>query len=244
MNTLPDVSVIVPLYNEENRLPACIGKWQNYRAGNSVAMELILVPNGCTDKTEQYSHYYALTRPWVRVLTIMGRGKGAAVREGMLAARGQLCYMADVDLSAPIREICKFRQAIAQGVDVVIGSRAVDSAQVQVSVKRWVIGRAFHAITNLVVPGILDTQCGFKMFTARAAREIFSLTNLRGLAFDVEVLYLARRMGFSVAELPVEWAENSDSRVRLVNDSVQMLWDVLRVPLVHAQSPSLKKTPA
>lgn len=232
----PELSIVVPLHNEEQRLPGCMARLISYVETNLIQAEIILVHNGCTDGTLPLAVRYRDTvRPWVRVLPIAGRGKGAAVRAGMLAARAPLVYMADVDLSAPIREFRKFLEFSEHGFDVVIGSREKDGAQVTTTLKRRVIGRAFHALASLVAPGFSDTQCGFKLFKRPAAQEIFTRAKINGLAFDVEVLYLARRLGYTVAEIPIEWENNADSRVDLIRDPLLMFSDVLKIPLSHAR---------
>jgi dolichyl-phosphate beta-glucosyltransferase len=151
----------------------------------------------------------------------------------MLAARGKYRYMADCDLSTPVREIANFMRAIDDWQDVVIGSREMQREAVKATFKRRVIGRAFHLLTGALVPGVRDTQCGFKMFTGAAAETIFSRAKINGMAFDVEALYLARRLGYRVKEMPVPWEHDPDSRVNLVTDSLQMLKDVLTIPLMQ-----------
>lgn len=240
----PELSIVVPLYNEEKRLPGCMARLISYVEINLIQAEIILVPNGCTDGTLELAHrYHEAVRPWVRVLHIPTRGKGAAVRTGVLSARGELIYMADVDLSAPIREFRKFLEFSEHGFDVVIGSREKDGARVTTSAKRRLVGRVFNLFTRALAPGIQDTQCGFKLFKARAARDIFERVTINGWAFDVEVLYLARRLGYTVAEIPIEWENDPDTRVNLVPDSMAMLADVIKIPLSHAR-PLSPKVPA
>lgn len=243
MRSDPDLTVVVPLCNEEKRLFGCMARLINQLRINMIPAEIILVCNGCTDRTEELCLRYAGQHKWIRVLTISARGKGAAVRTGMLAARGKMVYMADVDLSTPVKEIANFIKAHEGGFDIVIGSREQDRSKVKATVKRRVIGRAFHLLTSLLVPGIQDTQCGFKLFSAQAAKDIFAKSTVNGMAFDVEALYLARRMGYTVCEMPVIWEDNPDSRVNLFTDSLEMLVDVLKIPLSHAH-PISTKVPA
>lgn len=240
----PELSIVVPLYNEEKRLPGCMARLVSYVETNMIQAEIILVPNGCSDGTVDLAFRYRETvRPWIVVHPIPGRGKGAAVRAGMLLARGKLIYMADVDLSTPIREFRNFLEFQEHGFDVVIGSREKEGAQVSTTLKRRVIGRVFHAITSLIIPGFSDTQCGFKLFTRQAAKDIFNRAKINSMAFDVEALYLARRLGYTVAEIPVQWENDCDTRVNLIPDSLAMLADVLKIPLSHAR-PIAPKVPA
>jgi dolichyl-phosphate beta-glucosyltransferase len=238
-----DLSVVVPLYNEIGRLGRCMTALVNQLSVNLVNYEIILVSNGCTDGTIGLAEWYAGINPRVRALSIPERGKGAAVRSGMLAARGRLVYMCDVDLSTPVKEIARFSELMSYGFDVVIGSREVRRELVQATVKRRLIGRAFHLLTAVLVPGVQDTQCGFKMFTRQAARAIFAECKIDGLAFDVEALHLAQRMGYTIYEMPVQWEHDADSRVRLVGDSAQMLKDVGRIPFLHSGK-EYEKSPA
>jgi dolichyl-phosphate beta-glucosyltransferase len=244
MRSEPELSVVVPLYNEEKRLYGCMARLISQLRLNLIPAEIILVCNGCTDRTEELARRYAGQHKWIHVLSIAERGKGAAVRAGMLTARGKMVYMADVDLSTPAKEIYRFMVVHEQfGFDVVVGSREIDRSKVKATFKRRVIGRCFHLLTALLVPGIQDTQCGFKLFSAAAAKDIFSNATVNGLAFDVEALYLARRMGYTIYELPVTWEDNPDSRVNLFTDSLEMLTDVLKIPLSHAR-PISAKVPA
>ena len=231
----PVLSIVVPLHNEERRLPACMASLITQIEISGLQAEIILVPNGCGDRTTELAiRYHETVRPWVRVLALRERGKGAAVRNGMLTARGKFIYMADVDLSTPAREILNFLDACEHGYDVVIGSRELCPERTQTTPKRRAIGRVFHLATRVLVPGVRDTQCGFKMFRREAAQRIFRQASINGLAFDVEALYLARRLGLSILEISVDWKNDPDSRVRMLVDSPGMLMDVLTLPLRHA----------
>jgi dolichyl-phosphate beta-glucosyltransferase len=224
------ISIIIPCLNETQRLPGCIEQIKRFKLRYPEPIELIIADNGSTDGTSALARWYHLNNPWIHPIRTEQRGKGLAVKMGMDKAMGNYLYMADVDLSTPITELPKFMDAI-RDADIVIGSRAGD--KVITSVKRWVIGRAFHLVTSSIVPGIYDTQCGFKLFRRDAGIKLASQMKLTGLAFDVELLYLARRANFRVSELPVEWRRNSDSRVRLGVDSLAMLRDVLKIPYLH-----------
>jgi dolichyl-phosphate beta-glucosyltransferase len=220
------LSVIVPLHNEQARLEPCLEKLIPHATRYNC--EIILVDNGSTDDTWKMCKVAkSIYRP-VHAIHLDERGKGLAVRTGMLAAQGRYRYMCDADLSTPAKEIHRFIEK-ARIYDVVIGSRELDRTFVKTTPLRRFIGRAFHKLVGSLVPGVLDTQCGFKMFRDYAAKTIFDNAAVNGMAFDVEALSLARRDGYSVYEMPVAWEHDPSSRVRLVGDSLEMLRDVLRL---------------
>jgi glycosyltransferase involved in cell wall biosynthesis len=220
----PFISVIIPAHNEASRLDRCIGSWIKYFWDEtSFKYELIIVENGSTDNTAAIADGWAMESVGVRSLTIPMRGKGAAVRTGMLAAMGRYAYMADVDLATPPEELVRFLVAMP-GHEIVIGSRPF----METSVLRKIVSAAFHSITRILVP-YSDTQCGFKLFRTADAQQIFRLAHVDGCAFDVEALYIARSLGMRVAELPVPWTADKESRIRLVRDSLQMFRDVLMI---------------
>jgi dolichyl-phosphate beta-glucosyltransferase len=208
------VSIIVPAYNEEKRLPATLRKIREYLAGSSWdASEIIVVDDGSRDTTAQIA-----AKAGARVLHNPGnRGKGYAVRHGMLAAKGDWALLTDADLSAPIEELDKLWEAAeSQGAPVVIGSRALDRSLIGVRQPafRDFSGRVFNLVMRAVT-GLpyRDTQCGFKLFQAPAAREIFSRQRLEGFGFDVEVLFIARRLGCKCLEIPVRWNDVAGTKV-------------------------------
>lgn len=235
MITKPYLSVIIPAHNEEGRLDTCLYKLMPHVT--RYHCEIIVVNNGSTDHTHDACDVLqGMYRP-LRVIHLEQRGKGLAVRTGMLAATGRYRYMCDVDLSTPAKEIHRFIEK-ARVFDVVIGSRELDRSTVQTSLKRRMIGRVFHSFVSGLLPDIQDTQCGFKIFRDDAAMRIFEECEIDSLAFDVEALYLARLHGYSVHEMPVTWAQDMDSRVRLVDDSLIMLRDVIGLTLRSASLPA------
>lgn len=233
MNIPTYLSIIVPVHNEQARLENCIEQLMQF--AECYKTEIIIVDNGSTDDTLGMANLFARIYPPVKVCRLEQRGKGLAVRTGMLAALGRYRYMCDVDLSTPASELYRFLE-FARIDDVVIGSREQLGSQVSTTEKRRMIGRLFHSLVRGLVPGIKDTQCGFKMFRDYAAIKIFENATVNGMAFDVEALYLARLFGFRVYEIPVSWTHNADSRVNLFVDSLDMLWDVMRLKM---QSPQL-----
>lgn len=209
-----ELSIVIPAYREAARLPSTLEQVAKFVAEAEWAVEVIVVDDGSDDGTAASAEAAG-----ARVLIHeVNRGKGAAARTGMLAARGSFRLLTDADLSAPIDEVYRLLVGLAAGYDVAIGSRAAAGAAVEVRQPRWreAAGRAFnHLARGLVLPGIRDTQCGFKLFTAAAAIAAFTPARLTGFAFDVEVLSNARRTGCRIVEVPVTWRDSSDSRVTL-----------------------------
>ncbi len=229
----PTLSIVIPAYNEVTRLARSLERVLAYLDRRGLAAEVLVVDNGSTDATPALAREWAARDRRVRALDTGGvRGKGVAVRTGMRAARGDRVLFSDADLATPIEEVEKLEAALDAGAGVAFASRALPDSDIQVhqSALRETMGRAFNRVVQLLAaPGIRDTQCGFKLFTAEAARRIFAVQWLDGFAFDVEAVFLARRMGFRVAEVPVIWRHDADSKVRMWRDGVVMLWDIVRV---------------
>lgn len=241
----PDVSVVIPAYNEASRILPTLFSRLHYFASRRLSHEIIVVDDGSQDATAALVRELARRLTNVRLLCLPSNlGKGAAVRAGVRNASGDLVLVEDADGATPISEFDALQAAIDRGADVAIGSRQrSEHTRVERQLKRWLMGRTFALLVNgWAVPGIADTQCGFKLFRSDVARRIFTLQQLNGFAFDVEALRIARVLGFSVAEVPINWADVAGSKVNLVRDSLRMLWDVLRVPrLVRS---SLQREPA
>ena len=215
-----DLSIVIPAYNEESRLPASLGSIAAYLSAKASAprIEVLVVDDGSADATgpraEEAARRHGLP---LRVLRLAAnRGKGAAVRAGCLEASGALVLVSDADFSTPVYE---WEKLAAAGAPVAIGSRALDEALVKEKQPffRQAMGKLFNRLVRLVaVPGIRDTQCGFKLFSREAAREIFSRAKVDRFAYDVEALLLARKLGFAIVEVPVLWFDSPDSRVTLL----------------------------
>ncbi|GFO61010.1 glycosyl transferase [Geomonas silvestris] len=229
----PHLSVVIPSYNEELRLPRYLDEVCQYLEGRGCAYEVLVVDDGSQDGTaavvekamSRYRHLQLLRLP-------ENRGKGAAVRAGMLQTTGKLRLFADADGATPIAELERLELAIADGADLAIGSRAIKgkTTRVRGTLHRKIMGTIFNAVVQvLAVPGLQDTQCGFKLFTDTAVRRTFSLQMLDDFGFDVEILYLARKGGLSIAEVPVNWVDIPGTKVDLVRDSLRMLRDILAV---------------
>jgi glycosyltransferase involved in cell wall biosynthesis len=238
----PFLSVVVPAYNEEQRLPGTLTDILTYLARQPYRSEVIVADDGSTDATAALVERLMARRPTVRLLRLDHRGKGYAVRKGILAAHGAYVLFSDADLAVPIEEWEKVERAFDEGFDVVIGSREGLGARRQGEPRyRHFMGRVFNLIVRTVaVGGIQDTQCGFKAFRAAAAQDIFKQVQLYGdsapqvrgaavTAFDVEVLFLARRRGYRIREVPVLWRYGTETKVDPLRDSLRNLRDVLAV---------------
>ena len=228
-------SIVIPAYNEEERLPSTLEDTLAFLDQKGVEYEVIVVDDGSSDGTAELVQKFAKNSPRVRLLTYpKNRGKGYAVRLGMLNARGNVVLYADADGATPIEEIERLQRAVDQGAEVVIGSRAMYSKETQVKtvIHRKILGRVFNGVVNfVVVPGIADTQCGFKMFPRAVAQDIFSRQRSEGFSFDVEVLFLAGKLGYKITEVPINWTNIPGSKVNLVKDSMLMLIDVFKFRL-------------
>lgn len=226
----PLLTIVVPAYNEERRLPAMLDQVTAYLDTQPYAAEVLVVENGSSDRTTEIAEGFAARVPYVRVLH-SAKGKGAAVRHGMLAGQGEFLYICDSDLAVPIAEVAKFVPPVLQDFDVAIASREAPGAcRVGEPAYRHVMGRVYNLFAQaLVVPGVKDTQCGFKCFTREAAQAIFAAQVMTGWGFDVEVLFIARRWGYRIVEVPVEWHYGQNSRISPVKDSLRMLGELWRV---------------
>jgi len=224
----PELSVVIPAFNEAQRLPATLARIREYLAGASY--EIVVADDGSSDGTAERAR--AAGDQALRVVrSEHNRGKGHAVRQGMLAARGIQRLMTDADLSTPIEELARLRALAGEGFEVVIASRALAGARIEVRQPRYreSVGRAFNVLVRaLLLPGLHDTQCGFKLFSARAAQEIFTATRLDGFGFDVEALVIARQRGYRIAELPVTWRNDAATRVSTTRGLLAFL-DLARI---------------
>lgn len=227
----PLLSLVVPAYNEAERLPTTLPAVIAFLDAQPYASELILVNNNSRDDTRRIALEFAATRPYIRVLDEMTQGKGAAVRTGMLAAEGEYLFMADADFSMPVAEIAKFLPPRLGRYDVAIGSREAPGAvRYNEPAYRHFMGRVFNFYVKvLAIPGFEDTQCGFKCFRREVAHDILPRQTIDGWAFDVELLFIALRQGYHVIEVPVDWHYGENSRVSPVRDTINMIREVLRI---------------
>jgi dolichyl-phosphate beta-glucosyltransferase len=231
----PELSVVVPAYNENVRLPQTLSIVKPYLNALGRTWELIIVNDGSTDSTLAVIRAEeSLDRSHVRALDLQPNGgKGPAVAAGVAASRGKLVLISDADFSTPVDEWPKLLREIEAGYDVAIGSRAKRGAQVVLSqpFHRVLMGKIFNLIVQVtVLPGFWDTQCGFKLWKGDVARETFASMKLRGnVAFDVEVLYRARKRGYRIAEVPVRWFDSIPSRISPMRHSAEALVDIARI---------------
>ncbi len=223
------LSIIIPAHNEEKRLPPTLQAIEAFLNKQAYDSEVLVVENGSRDLTAVVAEAFAADHPRVRVLRETGRGKGLAVRRGMLEAYGDFRFICDADLSMPIDELSKFLPPNHPDADVMIGSReAPGSRRFNEPAYRHFQGRVFSTLVKwFAVPGFEDTQCGFKCFRARAAQDIFAVQRFDGMSFDVEALFIALRRGYRVAEVPIDWYYRSESRVDPIREPLRMLRDIL-----------------
>ncbi len=234
------LSVVIPLYNEERSAAETFRKITAYLSLQKMNWEICAVDDGSKDRTAQVMRDYLQANPKapIRVLSFHpNHGKGFAVRQGVIAAKGDRVLITDADMSTPIKEIDKLLKAIQGGADIAIGSRALRApgCDVQQSLKRHVSGRIFNLIVqSVLLPGLKDTQCGFKCLTREAAAAVFSRQRLDGFSFDAEILYLARKQGLKITEVPVMWSQGPDSRVSMLRDSIRMTKDLFKIKKIHS----------
>jgi dolichyl-phosphate beta-glucosyltransferase len=240
----PELSIVIPAYNEEGRLGRGLARIREYFSGSrmppSVApeigmhqLEILIVDDGSKDGTTRIAEEWARELPCVRLVSNgENRGKGYSVRHGMLEARGRLALFTDADLSSPIEEIDKLLAAIAAGNDIAIGSRALDRSLISIhqSRHRELGGIVFNGLVR-VVTGLPfhDTQCGFKLFRREPARIIFEQQRIERFGFDPEILFLAKRHGLRIAEVPVRWAHDPATKVQVLRDSVMMFRELVAI---------------
>lgn len=224
------LSIVIPAHNEENRLPDTLEQVLRFLGKQSFASEVIVVENGSADRTLEVAQSFAKTHEAVRVIQ-SERGKGAAVKRGMLAARGAYRFMCDADLSMPVEEISKFIPPAANDLDIAIASReAKGSKRYNEPPYRHLGGRGINYIIQaLILPGLNDTQCGFKCFHANVANDIFKSQILSGWSFDIELLYIARRRGYRIREIPVDWYYHPETKVSALRDALHMIADIFRI---------------
>jgi dolichyl-phosphate beta-glucosyltransferase len=227
------LSVVIPAFNEEKRIAPTLAAIHDYLKKNAEQFEIIVVDDGSSDNTAAVVSAAGAEKGSIRLLSGAGnRGKGFAVRRGILEASGDLILMSDSDLSTPIEEVEKFLPWIEQGYDIVIGSRALKESDLirRQPLYRQSMGKVFNLLVRtIVLGGFHDTQCGFKMFRAGPAKKIFSSLKTEGFAFDVEAILRARKIGCRIKEVPVRWINSPQSKVKVIRDSFKMFLDLLRI---------------
>lgn len=227
----PFLSIVIPAHNEERRLPATLAQALAFLEDQPYSSEVLIVENGSQDRTLEIANSFAAQHPMFRVLQETRRGKGLAVRRGILEAHGEFRFMCDADFSMPISEVNRFLPPALEGADVAIGSREAPGAvRYNEPTYRHLGGRLINTMIRLMIlPGLQDTQCGFKCFRAAAAEDLFTCQTLPGWSFDIEILYIARQRGYRIAELPIPWYFNPESKLNAVQDAFQMTLDILSI---------------
>lgn len=225
--------MIIPAYNEEKRLFQTLQQVMDYLASQPYQAEVLVVENGSRDRTLEIAQDFARRYPNLCALHSDQRGKGLAVRMGMLAAQGQYRFMFDADLSMPVEQTSRFLPPALDGYDIAIASREAPGAVRYAEPHyRHFVGRVYNWMIRLIaLPGLQDTQCGFKCFRGEVAEELFNLQTLPGWSFDVELLFIAQRRGYKIVEIGIPWYFNSESKIRVMSDSVHMGMDLLRIRL-------------
>ena len=227
----PFLSIVIPAYNEEMRIAQTLDTVVKYLQGQDYSWEVVVADDGSQDGTASLVEAAAKANPGVRLVRLSHGGKGSAVRSGMLEACGKYRFLADADLSMPIEQLERFLPSRLTDFDIAIGSReAPDARRFHEPFRRHLMGRAFNLMVRLLaVKGLTDTQCGFKCFESHAAETLFTVQRAQGFGFDVEILFLAQRLGMRIKEVPIDWYYHEGSKVKPVRDSFLMLKDLLSV---------------
>ncbi len=231
MNDRPLLSIIIPAYNEARRLPETLPLVIKFVSEQEYSAEIVVVDNNSSDSTRAIAEELGEDYAFVKVLSEPAQGKGAAVRTGMREASGDYLFMADADLSMPIDEVSRFLPPNLSDYDVAIASREVEGAvRYDEPGYRHLMGRVFNLVVKLLaVPGFQDTQAGFKCFKREAALDILSKQTIDGWAFDVELLFIARRSGYRIVEVPINWYFRANSRINPIADAIDMFKEVIGI---------------
>jgi glycosyltransferase involved in cell wall biosynthesis len=229
----PFLSLVIPAYNEEQRLPGTLKQVFAFLQAQPYTFEVVIVENGSQDRTLQVAQEYASRYPQLCVMSEPSRGKGGAVRAGMLAALGKYRFMCDADLSMPIAEINRFLPPVLSDFDIAIASREAPGAvRYNEPAYRHLVGRVFNLMIRvLALPGLNDTQCGFKCFRGELVEDVFRRQTISGWSFDIEVLFIARQRGYHIVEMPIPWYYTQDSKVQVLRDSLKMGLDLIKIRL-------------
>jgi dolichyl-phosphate beta-glucosyltransferase len=227
----PKLSIIIPAHNEAARLPKTLQEVHQFVTGLPYEAEVLVVENASSDATAAIVRQAIAVMPELRLLELTEPGKGNAIHHGMLQAKGAYRFMADADLSMPIAQVSRFIPPQLENADIAIASREVKGARrIDEPEFRHFVGRVFNALVQLLVlPGIQDSQCGFKCFTAEAAAQIFPLQTEKGWSFDVELLAIAREKGLRIVAVPIDWTYSAGSRMNVFKEAFRMAGDLLRI---------------
>lgn len=228
------ISIVIAAYNEEKRIVPSLSRVKEYLTGQDMDYEIIVVDDGSTDRTSKMVTDLTTDIPHLRVISYeMNRGKGYALRKGVLASNGEIVLLTDADLSTPMEELSRLLPLIYNNeCDIVIGSRALALSEIIKKQPWWrqSMGKIFNKIVRiLVLDDFSDTQCGFKIFSGDIARGLFKEARIDRFAYDVEILALAKKKGYRISEVPIKWINSPESKVNPVRDSLQMIFDLLRI---------------
>ena len=225
------LSIVIPVFNEQARIGGALEQVVGFLDGQNWTWEVVIADDGSTDDSAQLIEDFASDSPGVRLLSLPHRGKGWAVMNGMLAAQGQYRLLCDADLSVPIDQAERLLPPQVDSVDVALGSREAPGARrIDEPLRRHLMGRVYNTLVRFLgVPGVADTQCGFKCFRDEAVPGLFQGQTIDGFGFDVEVIYRAQRAGLVIQEIGVDWYYREHSKVRPVRDSIAMTWDLLKM---------------
>jgi dolichyl-phosphate beta-glucosyltransferase len=229
--TTPFLSLIIPAYNEEGRLPSTLAEIDAFLRNQPYSAEVLVVENGSWDRTYEIAQHFASQHSNFQVLHEAGRGKGLAIRRGMLEAKGEYRFMCDTDLSMPISEINCFFPPALNDFDIAIASREASGAvRYDEPAYRHLGGRLINLMIRLLIlPDLNDTQCGFKCFRAPVAEDLFHRQTLTSWSFDIEILYIAQQRGYKVVEIPIPWYFNRQSKLNPISDAFRMGMDILSI---------------
>jgi len=232
MSNDPFLSLVIPAYNEEKRIGSSLAQIIAYFQRNGYSYELIVVDDGSTDRTVEIVKELIAGTQNGRLLCARHGGKGAAVRKGVLSAEGQYIFFTDADLSTPITELDKFLERLNKGHEIVIGSRKIAGANVEVH-QSWLresMGKVFTWLTNVILTkNLSDVTCGFKGFRRSVARKIFNRQQVNDWSFDAEILFLAQKYGYSIKEVPVRWRNDPATKVKLLQDTICSFLGLLKI---------------
>jgi len=233
--TSPFVSIIIPAHNEETRLPHTLEQVFAFLERQAYSSEVLVVENGSNDRTFEIAEAFTRQHANLRVMRELARGKGLAVRRGMLEAAGEYRFMCDADLSMSIDQLNQFLPPASADVDVAIGSReAAGAVRFDEPLYHHIGGRLINTpIRMFILPGLQDTQCGFKCFTAAAAEQVFRRQTLPGWSFDIEVLYIAQRLNLIIREVPIHWRFHAETKLSAAQDALRMVRDIF---IIHGNA--------
>jgi len=225
------LSIVIPAHNEEHRLAATLDSIREFLENQEYEAEVLVVENGSTDRTAELALDAASQWASLRVIRETRAGKGLAVRSGMLAAAGTYRFICDADLSMPIEQVNRFLPPACSEYDIAIGSREVPgSVRYHEPELRHLVGRVYNLFVRMIaIPGLQDTQCGFKSFHHSVVPSLFSVQRLEGWAFDVELLYIAQKRSMRILEIPIDWYYKPGSRLHFLRDSIRMFSDLFKI---------------